>query len=63
MSSGGSSVCVDVVLESNPSHQHCTECKVEQSLIGYGKNNKDWGESKEDDDQSVEVVIIWMEAV
>ena len=49
---------VDVVFESNPGDEGDAEYEVEESFVGDGEDDEDWGECEEDDDEAVEVVVV-----
>lgn len=54
---------VDVVFETDPGDEGNAEGEVEEAFVGYGEDDEDGGEGKEHDDEAVEVVIVWLEAV
>ncbi len=51
------------MFETNPRNERCTEGEVEESFVGDGEEDEDWRERQEDDHESVEIVIIWVEAM
>lgn len=64
---GRSSVCpgvgVDVMLEADPCYESRTENEIEQPFVGYGKDDEDRRKGQEQDDQAMEIMAVWLEAV
>lgn len=54
---------MDVVFEPDPSDEGGAEDEVEESFVGDGEDDEDWGEGQEDDDEAVEVVVVGLKAV
>lgn len=52
-----------MVFETHPGDKGGAEGEVEESFIGYGQDDEDGREGEEDDDEAVEVVVVWLEAV
>lgn len=52
-----------MVLETDPGDEGGAEGEVEEAFVGYCENDEDGREGKEHDDETVEVVIIRLEAV
>ena len=56
-------VVVDVVFETHPGDEGGAEGEVEESFVGNGEDDEDGRKGQEDDDESVEIVVIWVETV
>lgn len=52
-----------MVFETHPGDKRGAEGEVEESFVGYGQDDEDGREGEEDDDEAVEVVVVWLEAV
>ena len=59
----GGGVLVDMMFETDPGDEGGAEGKVEESFVGDGQDDEDGREGEEDDDEAVEIVIIWLKAV
>lgn len=51
------------MLQTDPGDESDAESEVKESLIGDGEDDEDRCEGEEDDHQSVEVVVVGLEAV
>jgi hypothetical protein len=51
------------VFEADPGDEACAEHEVEEALVRDGEDDEDWGEGEEYDDEAVEVVAVWSQAV
>lgn len=51
------------MFETYPGDEGGAEGEVEESFVGNGQDDEDGREGEEDDDEAVEIVIIWLEAV
>ena len=52
-----------MVLKSDPGDKRGAEGQVEESFVGDGENDKDWRKSEKHYDESVKIVILWLETV
>lgn len=52
-----------MVFESDPRYEGDAKGEVEETFVGDRKNDKGWREGEEDNQESVEVVIAWLEAM
>lgn len=48
------------MLQPHPCQQHDAEGEVEESLIADRQNYEDRRESEEEDEQAVQVVVVWL---
>lgn len=54
---------VDTVFEADPGDQGGAEGEIEESFVRDGEDDEGGGECEEDDNQAVEVMIVWTELV
>lgn len=53
----------DVVFHADPGRQCQAEAEVEEAFVGDCEDDEDGGEGEEHDDQPVEIVVVWLDAV
>ena len=56
-------VGVDVVFEAYPGDEESAEDEVEESFVGDGQDDEDGREGQENHDETMEVMIVRLEAV
>ena len=54
---------VDCVFEAYPCYEGDAVCEVEEAFVGDGEDDEEGREGEENDHQSVEVVVVWLETV
>ena len=54
---------VDAVFQSNPGDQCNTEGQIEEALVRDCEDDEDWRKCQEDDDQPVEIMVVWLKAM
>ena len=52
-----------MVFEPHPGDEGGAEGEVEESFVGDGQDDEDWREGQKDDDEAVEVVVVWLKTV
>ena len=51
------------MFETDPGDEGGAEGEVEESFVGDGQDDEDGREGEEDDDEAVEIVVVWLETV
>lgn len=52
-----------MVFEFDPSHKSDTEGEVKEALVGDCEDDKGWRKGQKNDQETVEVVVSWLEAM
>ena len=52
-----------MVFKADPGEKGNAEDEIEESFVRDGEDDEDWGEGKEDNEQPVEVMIVWLKAM
>ena len=52
-----------MMFETNPCNKSSAEGEVEKTFVGKGEDDKGWRKCEEDDDEAMEVVVVWVETV
>lgn len=60
---GRQSPAEDAVLKPHPGYEGAAESEVEQSFVGDGEDDEHGGQGKEDDHQTMQIVIVWLQSM
>ena len=51
------------MFKPDPGYKGGAKGEVKETFIGNGEENEDRGESEEDDDETVEIVVVWLQGM
>ena len=52
-----------MMFETYPGDEGGAKCEVEESFVGDGQDDEDGREGEKDDDEAMEIMVIWLVAV
>ena len=52
-----------MVFKTDPSNKGSAEGEVEESFVGKGEYDEGWRKGEEDDNETMEVMVVWVQTV